>query len=235
MVRDWFGVALLAALLALSSAHAEAQEDGTWDEDTTGEDTRSAAEIQEDRVRGQRAGIFIRHRVITDIGRDRGALHVGRFDFGGRFRTRTGHLGFDVGAGLGGGSYRVNRERTVSTIEMAFFLDARVYLNPRNRVQVFGLAGAAFLMGGPTTHDLPGVDESVECPALRQLEASFGLGSEVRLRYGAISFTARAVRREAPGDLGYYSLRRNVVPQSRSLWGMSVGVQLTGYFNAPPR
>lgn len=228
MIREWFGVALLAAMVALPSLDADAQ----WDPEA---EAQAELEAQVDRLRGQRAGIFVRHRVIADVGQERGALHVGRIDFGGRFRSRTGHLGFDVGAGLGVGSYRVNEERTVATMEMAFFLDMRVYLNPRDRVQVFGLAGGAFLMGGPFTHDLPGVEESTECPSLGQFEGSLGVGTEIRLRYGAISFTARAVRRQARSELDYFSLRENRDGATRSLWGMSVGVQLTGYFNAPPR
>lgn len=200
-------------------------------------DAHAQRDPRPNETRTMQAGMFVRQSFVTDVGINRGALQMPRLDFGLRFRSRTGHLGFDVGAGLGIGAYRAEVDRTIATMEIGFLMDMRVYLNPKSRAQLFGLAGASFGMGGPFQHlSVPGVDDTEECPGLTHLEGSFGMGTEIRLGRGAISFMLRAVRRQAITTLGYVSARENVSdPTSRSMWGLSAGVQLTAYLDAPDR
>lgn len=225
MARPWVSVSRCLALATLvvglfSAGVAEAQK---------------FPEPEVERPQVASGGVFLRLAHLSDVGPEGGALHIPRLDLGLRMRNRTGHLGFDLGFGLGAGSYRRAVDETVAYMEMGFFTDMRVYFNPSSRAQFFGLAGVGIALGGPFTHAplAPGEEASEdECPSLLQLEGSLGVGTEIRLQRGAISFMVRMVRRRAVSELQYFSTAMNDVDNpSRTLWGMRAGVQITAYFD----
>ena len=141
-------------------------------------------------------------------------------------------LAFDVGLGLGGGTLRRPRGPD-GFVEMGVFLDARLFANPGDALQVFGVVGAGFGgMNASLQSRAPAPGE--ECPGDAMLFADLSVGAGVEWALGRqVSLTAwaRATHRaRLGGDLTFTESRVNPpLVAADGAWGASAGLNLLVY------
>jgi hypothetical protein len=144
------------------------------------------------------------------------------------------HLAFDAGIGFGGGRWR----RLWGVDNFATFdatLDARLYLNPRSRLQLFALGGVGLGFASASSSLTPSVAPG-DCPgdAMMFYDLSGGIGAELRLgRQVSLLATARVVRRTRfAGELTFAteSVNPPLVARDEAL-GASFGLALVGYLS----
>lgn len=184
-------------------------------------------------------GFFVRSDYLAGVGSTRGSLHRGRFDMGMRFFNRTQHLKIDIGVGIGGGVQRRLLDPRDRVVDFGVSLDVRGYLNPGQRVQIYGLGGLAFGVLGGSEHDPEELALDEECPSDSMIfaDVSGGVGAELRLSDNAgLSATFRVLRRtHLAGDLVFTEGGENPPGGvTDHLLGVSIGLDLTAYFDVAP-